>query len=236
MSTKKHSHKVRNAPPGVAACVPTPNINPEKRRKNSIRRWLGKALARHQNSRTFKELMRLRSLSRYWVNRGNRDGVRAECALLIAILDNLDAATWQTGKNLELLSDQAGLTTTSNTGGKSYSRASRAAERLAQLGIIRAPKAGFMPHLKTCEIRFIDVTEKFFTLLGIALKDATRERARLVGVSAEEAHTVTVNHPAIIKAYIERRAKMAAAGFARLKARRERTKQERADRRQYATT
>jgi hypothetical protein len=235
MSTEKQLNKVRSAPPGVAACVPTPNVNPEKRRKSSIRKWLGKALARFQSRRMFKELMRLRGISRYWVNRGNRDGVHAECALLIAIMDNLDAGTWQSIKNLELLSDQAGLTTTSTTGGKSYSRASRAAERLAQLGIIRAPKAGFMPHLKTCEIRYIDVTEKFFELMGVALKDATRERARLVNVPAEAAHTVTVNHPAIIKAYIERRAKMAAAGFARLKARRERTKQERADRRQYAT-
>ncbi|MCX9039620.1 RepA protein [Citrobacter portucalensis] len=189
-----------------------------------------------KSRRVYADLMRRRRISLFWVNKGNRDGVSAEIALLHVILDNLDLCTWQPVKNLELLAEQAGLVTYSQAGGKSISRASRAAERLVRLGIITAPKAYFNPYDARCECKEITVTEAFFQLLGIDAKKARRERARLAGEPREEADNVTLNHPQIIATTLENRARMMAAGLSRMKARRDRAREARAASRETRAT
>lgn len=229
-SPHKNASKVRFKPSGIPACTPTANIDPGKKRFKFLARALAKADAMVKSFRVFNALMRRRRRFAYWVNKGNRDGVKAEIALLMAILDNLDAYTWQSTATLEQLAEQAGLVTTcKRTGNTSISRASRAADRLAIMGIIKADKAGFMPHLQTCEIRYIDVTADFFALLGISIKQAERMRARGAGKPPEEAANVTENDPKLIERYLAVRARMAAVGFAKLKARREQAAREKAE-------
>lgn len=230
MKAQKNHSKQRHKPTGTAKHKPTPSINPGKKRRQYLKRAIAKATAYVQSLRVFKELMRRRRLSPFWTNKGNRDGIEAETALLMVILDNLDLRTWQSKKNLEHLAKQAGLRTTSDTGGESISRASRAAERLARLGIIQTPKAYFNPYDARCECKQITVTETFFSLLGLDLKNAKRERAKLAGEPVEEAENVTLNHPAIIAASLENYARMQAAGLARMKAKRDRARQLKAER------
>lgn len=219
----------RPKPTGRANHLPVAHIRPDKKRRKFLVRALGRADAQIKSMRVFADLMRKRRQSRFWVNGGNRDGVAAEIALLQVILDNLDLCTWQPTKNLELLAEQAGLVTRSANGGKSISRASRAVDRLVRLGYLVAPKAVFNPYDARCECRDITVTSAFFPLLGIMLKSALRERAKLAGEPASEAENVTLNHPHILAATLANRARMLGAGLARMKARRERARQHKAE-------
>jgi len=223
-STKNHK-KARYKPLGIASHRPSPNINPEKKRRRFLARAIAKADAAIKSLRVFGDLMRRRRQSLYWTNKGNRDGVEAETALLMVILDNLDLRTWQPSKkNLEQMAKQAGLVSPCG----SISRATRAAERLTLLGILSAPKAYFNPYDARCECKQITVTEAFFTLLGLDLKAAKRERAKLAGEHPDNYEAVNLNHPAIITATLANREKMNAAGLARMRAKRERARQEKA--------
>lgn len=113
-------------------------------------------------------------------------GIETLCELMLAILDDLDLRDWQIRHNLETLAERAGLATRSDGGHKSISRASRGCDRLSWLNAIITEKAPFNPYDARCACKHIEVTEEFFAILGIPLKQAYRERARLLEADPNE--------------------------------------------------
>ncbi|EAO2989639.1 hypothetical protein CXH41_20775 [Salmonella enterica] len=138
---------------------------------------------------------------------------------MLAILDDLDLRDWQTRHNLETLAERAGLATYSDAGHKSISRASRGCDRLFWLNAIITEKAQFNPYDARCACKHIEVTEDFFAILGIPLKQVYRERARLLKADPEE--MITSWDSRLIAIRVENWKRKAMAGLARMQAKRQ---------------
>ncbi|EAX8328967.1 RepA protein (plasmid) [Salmonella enterica subsp. enterica serovar Muenchen] len=169
------------------------------------------------------ELRRRIRHNKYWVNEVNKYGLEALCELMLAILDDLDFRDWQTIHNLETLAERAGLATRSDAGHKSISRASRGCDRLVWLDAIITEKALFNPYDARCACKHIEVTEDFFAILGIPLKQVYRERARLLKADPNE--IISSGDVRLIAIRVENWTRKAAAGLARMKAKREAARQ-----------
>ncbi|ECI7967333.1 RepA protein [Salmonella enterica subsp. enterica] len=169
------------------------------------------------------ELRRRIRHNKYWVNEANKYGIETLCELMLAIFDDLDLRDWQTRHNLETLSDRAGLSTRSNAGNKSISRASNGCDRLVWLNAIITEKAAFNPYDARCACKHIEVTEDFFAILGIPLKQVYRERARLLKADPNE--IISSGDVRLIAIRVENWTRKAAAGLARMKARRDAARQ-----------
>lgn len=190
-------------------------------------RWI-RALASTEGRLKIKaELRRRIRHNRFWVNEANQFGIESLCELMLAILDDLDLSSWQTRNNLETLAGRAGLVTVSNAGHKSISRASRGCDRLTWLNAIITEKAPFNPYDARCACKHIEVTEDFFAILGIPLKQIYRERARLLRADPDE--IIYSCDSRLISVRVANWARMAAAGLSRMKARREAARQGKAD-------
>ena len=146
-------------------------------------------------------------------------GIETLCELMLAILDDLDLRDWQIRHNLETLAERAGLATRSDGGHKSISRASRGCDRLSWLNAIITEKAPFNPYDARCACKHIEVTEEFFAILGIPLKQAYRERARLLEADPNE--VISSGDIRLIAIRVENWTRKAAAGLSRMKARRD---------------
>lgn len=142
---------------------------------------------------------------------------------MLAILDDLDLRDWQTRHNLETLAERAGLATSSDAGHKSISRASRGCDRLFWLNAIISEKAPFNPYDARCACKHIEVTEDFFAILDIPLKQVYRERARLLKTDPNE--IIYSGDVRLIAIRVENWTRKAAAGLARMKARRDAARQ-----------
>lgn len=218
--TEKHSS--RNSPTGIAKQSPCYNVAARKRRR-FLARWI-KLLATPAGRIKIKnELRRRIRLSRYWVNEANKFGLESLCELMLAMLDDLDLITWQTRHNLETLAERAGLHTRSDAGNKAISRASRGCDRLDWLNLIITAKAPFNPYDAKCACKQIEVTEDFFAALGIPLKQVYRERARLLQADPHE--IISSWDSRLNDRRFANLARMAAAGLARMKSRREAARQ-----------
>ncbi|EAS3837377.1 RepA protein [Salmonella enterica] len=169
------------------------------------------------------ELRRRIRHNKYWVNEANKYGIETLCELMLAIFDDLDLRDWQTRHNLETLSDRAGLSTRSNAGNKSVSRASNGCDRLVWLDAIITEKAPFNPYDARCACKHIEVTEDFFAILGVPLKQVYRERARLLKADPNE--IISSGDVRLIAIRVENWTRKAAAGLARMKARRDAARQ-----------
>ncbi|EBR0953795.1 RepA protein [Salmonella enterica] len=169
------------------------------------------------------ELRRRIRHNKYWVNEANKYGIETLCELMLAIFDDLDLRDWQTRHNLETLSDRAGLSTRSNAGNKSISRASNGCDRLVWLDAIITEKASFNPYDARCACKHIEVTEDFFAILGVPLKQVYRERARLLKADPNE--IISSGDVRLIAIRVENWTRKAAAGLARMKARRDAARQ-----------
>ncbi|ECW2259001.1 RepA protein [Salmonella enterica] len=169
------------------------------------------------------ELRRRIRHNKYWVNEANKYGIETLCELMLAIFDDLDLRDWQTRHNLETLSDRAGLSTRSNAGNKSVSRASNGCDRLVWLDAIITEKAAFNPYDARCACKHIEVTEDFFAILGVPLKQVYRERARLLKADPNE--IISSGDVRLIAIRVENWTRKAAAGLARMKARRDAARQ-----------
>ncbi|HHG6806021.1 TPA: RepA family replication protein, partial [Klebsiella pneumoniae] len=153
----------------------------------------------------------------------NRFGLETLCELLLAILDDLDFRDWQTRHNLETLAERAGLATRSQSGHVSISRASRGCDRLVWLNAIITEKAPFNPYDARCACKHIEVTEDFFAILGVPLKQVYRERARLLNVDQNE--VIHSGDQRLIAIKVENWMRKAAAGLARMKSKRDAARQ-----------
>ncbi|EAQ9149844.1 RepA protein [Salmonella enterica subsp. enterica serovar Give] len=169
------------------------------------------------------ELRRRIRHNKYWVNEANKYGIETLCELMLAIFDDLDLRDWQTRHNLETLSDRAGLSTRSDAGNKSVSRASNGCDRLVWLDAIITEKAAFNPYDARCACKHIEVTEDFFAILGVPLKQVYRERARLLKADPNE--IISSGDVRLIAIRVENWTRKAAAGLARMKARRDAARQ-----------
>ncbi|ECR3855208.1 RepA protein [Salmonella enterica] len=169
------------------------------------------------------ELRRRIRHNKYWVNEANKYGIETLCELMLAIFDDLDLRDWQTRHNLETLSDRAGLSTRSNAGNKSVSRASNGCDRLVWLDAIITEKAAFNPYDARCACKHIEVTEDFFAILGVPLKQVYRERARLLKADPNE--IISSGDVRLIAIRVENWTRKASAGLARMKARRDAARQ-----------
>ncbi|EBC2149884.1 RepA protein [Salmonella enterica] len=169
------------------------------------------------------ELRRRIRHNKYWVNEANKYGIETLCELMLAIFDDLDLRDWQTRHNLETLSDRAGLSTRSDAGNKSVSRASNGCDRLVWLDAIITEKAPFNPYDARCACKHIEVTEDFFAILGVPLKQVYRERARLLKADPNE--IISSGDVRLIAIRVENWTRKAAAGLARMKARRDAARQ-----------
>ncbi|KAA5719717.1 RepA protein [Klebsiella pneumoniae] len=169
------------------------------------------------------ELRRRIRHNKYWVNEANKYGIETLCELMLAIFDDLDLRDWQTRHNLETLSDRAGLSTRSDAGNKSVSRASNGCDRLVWLDAIITEKAAFNPYDARCACKHIEVTEDFFAILGVPLKQVYRERARLLKADPNE--IISSGDVRLIAIRVENWMRKAAAGLARMKARRDAARQ-----------
>ncbi|EDH1237764.1 RepA protein [Salmonella enterica subsp. enterica] len=169
------------------------------------------------------ELRRRIRHNKYWVNEANKYGIETLCELMLAIFDDLDLRDWQTRHNLETLSDRAGLSTRSNAGNKSISRASNGCDRLVWLDAIITEKASFNPYDARCACKHIEVTEDFFAILGVPLKQVYQERARLLKADPNE--IISSGDVRLIAIRVENWTRKAAAGLARMKARRDAARQ-----------
>lgn len=169
------------------------------------------------------ELRRRIRHNKYWVNEANKYGIETLCELILAIFDDLDLRDWQTRHNLETLSDRAGLSTRSNAGNKSISRASNGCDRLVWLDAIITEKAPFNPYDARCACKHIEVTEDFFAILGVPLKQVYRERAKLLKADPNE--IISSGDVRLIAIRVENWTRKAAAGLARMKARRDAARQ-----------
>ncbi|HAH3880458.1 TPA: hypothetical protein GE582_24930 [Escherichia coli] len=142
---------------------------------------------------------------------------------MLAILDDLDLRSWETRHNLETLAERAGLVTRSDAGRKSISRASRGCDRLVWLNAIITDKAPFNPYDARCACKHIEVTEDFFAILGIPLKLVYRERARLLKADPNE--MIYSGDARLIAIRVQNWTRKAAAGLARMKAKRDAARQ-----------
>jgi len=203
----------RPSPAGVPKNTPCYNVASRKRRR-FLNRWITALTTSAGRIKIRAELRRRIRRSKYWVNEANQYGLDTLCELILAILDDLDLRDWQTVNNLETLAERAGLT---------LSRASRACDRLSWLSAIITEKAPFNPYDAKCACKHIEVTEDFFAILGIPLKQAYRERARLLKAAPEEViHSWDTRLIPIRVANWQRKA---AAGLARMKAKRARARE-----------
>ncbi|EON2555579.1 RepA family replication protein [Klebsiella pneumoniae] len=169
------------------------------------------------------ELRRRIRHCKYWVNEANKYGIETLCELMLAIFDDLDLRSWETRNNLETLAERAGLVTRSNLGHKSISRASRGCDRLSWLNAIISEKAPFNPYDSRCSCKNIEVTEDFFAILGVPLKQVYRERARLLKADPNE--IISSGDVRLIAIKVEGWTRKAAAGLARMKAKRDAARQ-----------
>lgn len=210
------------SPTGVAKQSPCYNVASRKRRR-FLNRWI-KSLATEAGRIKIKnELRRRIRHNKYWVNEANKYGIETLCELMLAIFDDLDLRDWQTRHNLETLSDRAGLSTRSDAGNKSVSRASNGCDRLVWLDAIITEKAAFNPYDARCACKHIEVTEDFFAILGVPLKQVYRERARLLKADPNE--IISSGDVRLIAIRVENWTRKAAAGLARMKARRDAARQ-----------
>lgn len=222
MTDKSLSLKSSVSPTGVAKQSPCYNVASRKRRR-FLNRWI-KSLANEAGRIKIKnELRRRIRHNKYWVNEANKYGIETLCELMLAIFDDLDLRDWQTRHNLETLSDRAGLSTRSNAGNKSISRASNGCDRLVWLDAIITEKASFNPYDARCACKHIEVTEDFFAILGVPLKQVYRERARLLKADPNE--IISSGDLRLIAIRVENWTRKAAAGLARMKARRDAARQ-----------
>jgi hypothetical protein len=194
-----------------------------RKRRRFLSRWIKSLATEAGRIKIKKELRRRIRHNKYWVNEANKYGLETLCELMLAILDDLDLRDWQTRHNLETLADRAGLATRSDAGNKSISRASNGCDRLVWLDAIITAKAPFNPYDARCACKHIEVTEDFFAILGIPLKQVYRERARLLKADPEE--IISSGDSRLIPVRVENWARMAAAGLARMKAKRETARQ-----------
>lgn len=218
MSDQTLSLRPLASPTGVAKQTPCYSVT-SRRRRRFLNRWI-KALATVAGRIKIKsELRRRIRHNRYWVNEANKYGIETLCELMLAILDDLDLRDWQTRHNLETLAERAGLATYSDAGHKSISRASRGCDRLFWLNAIITEKAQFNPYDARCACKHIEVTEEFFAILGIPLKQVYRERARLLKADPEE--MITSWDSRLIAIRVENWKRKAMAGLARMQAKRQ---------------
>ncbi|HHA3222529.1 TPA: RepA family replication protein [Klebsiella pneumoniae] len=222
MTDKSLSLKSPASPTGVAKQSPCYNVA-SRRRCRFLNRWI-KSLATEAGRIKIKnELRRRIRHNKYWVNEANKYGIETLCELMLAIFDDLDLRDWQTRHNLETLSDRAGLSTRSDAGNKSVSRASNGCDRLVWLDAIITEKAAFNPYDARCACKHIEVTEDFFAILGVPLKQVYRERARLLKADPNE--IISSGDVRLIAIRVENWTRKAAAGLARMKARRDAARQ-----------
>ncbi|ENQ6875327.1 RepA protein [Salmonella enterica] len=222
VTEKSLSLKTPVSPTGVAKQSPCYNVS-SRRRRRFLNRWIRSLATPAGRDKITEELRRRIRHSKYWVNEANKYGLEALCELLLAILDDLDLRDWQTRHNLETLAERAGLATRSDVGHKSISRASRGCDRLVWLNAIITAKAPFNPYDARCACKHIEVTEDFFAILGIPLKQAYRERARLLKADPDE--IIYSSDSRLISIRVENWARMAAAGLARMMAKRDAARQ-----------
>ncbi|KSX00371.1 hypothetical protein APT76_18580 [Klebsiella pneumoniae] len=142
---------------------------------------------------------------------------------MLAIFDDLDLRSWETRNNLETLAERAGLVTRSDLGHKSISRASRGCDRLSWLNAIISEKAPFNPYDSRCSCKNIEVTEDFFAILGVPLKQVYRERARLLKADPNE--IISSGDVRLIAIKVEGWTRKATAGLVRMKAKRDAARQ-----------
>lgn len=222
VADKSFSLKSPASPTGIAKQSPCYNVASRKRRR-FLNRWI-KSLATEAGRIKIKnELRRRIRHNKYWVNEANKYGIETLCELMLAIFDDLDLRDWQTRHNLETLSDRAGLSTRSDAGNKSVSRASNGCDRLVWLDAIITEKAAFNPYDARCACKHIEVTEDFFAILGVPLKQVYRERARLLKADPNE--IISSGDVRLIAIRVENWTRKAAAGLARMKARRDAARQ-----------
>ncbi|MEC5474413.1 RepA family replication protein [Klebsiella pneumoniae] len=222
MTDKSFSLKSPASHTGIAKQSPCYNVASRKRRR-FLNRWI-KSLATEAGRIKIKnELRRRIRHNKYWVNEANKYGIETLCELMLAIFDDLDLRDWQTRHNLETLSDRAGLSTRSDAGNKSVSRASNGCDRLVWLDAIITEKAAFNPYDARCACKHIEVTEDFFAILGVPLKQVYRERARLLKADPNE--IISSGDVRLIAIRVENWTRKAAAGLARMKARRDAARQ-----------
>lgn len=220
MTNLGRSTKSRISPPGVPSQNPCYNVASRKRRR-FLNRWIKTLATKTGREKLRATLRRKIRLSKYWVNSANKFGLDTLCELMLAILDDLDLRTWQTRHNLAILSERAGLTTKNKY--KQISRASRGCDRLFWLNLIITEKAPFNPYDARCASKNIEVTEDFFVALGIPLKQVYRERSRLLKADPEE--VISSWDSRLIPIKVENWTRKAAAGLARMKAKREAARQ-----------
>lgn len=222
VTDKSLSLKSPASPTGIAKQSPCYNVASRKRRR-FLNRWI-KSLATEAGRIKIKnELRRRIRHNKYWVNEANKYGIETLCELMLAIFDDLDLRDWQTRHNLETLSDRAGLSTRSDAGNKSVSRASNGCDRLVWLDAIITEKAAFNPYDARCACKHIEVTEDFFAILGVPLKQVYRERAKLL--KADQNEIISSGDVRLIAIRVENWTRKAAAGLARMKARRDAARQ-----------
>lgn len=216
------SQKSLISPSGVAKQSPCYNVV-ARRRRRFLNRWIRAIATPAGRIKIKSELRRRIRHSKYWVNEANKYGLETLCELMLAIFDDLDLRDWQTRHSLEILAERAGLKTDSDAGNKSISRASRGCDRLFWLNLIITEKAPFNPYDARCATKNIEVTEDFFAALGIPLKQVYRERARLLKADPEE--IISSWDSRLISIRVENWTRKAAAGLARMKAKREAARQ-----------
>ncbi len=192
-----------------------------------MNRWIRLLASTAGRLKIKAELRRRIRHNRYWVNEANQFGLETLCELMLAIFDDLDLSSWQTRNNLETLAGRAGLVTKSDAGHKSISRASRGCDRLSWLNAIITEKAPFNPYDARCACKHIEVTEDFFAILGIPIKQVYRERAMLLKADPEE--IIYSCDKRLISVRVANWARMAAAGLTRMKRRREAARQRKKD-------
>lgn len=213
----------QKSPTGIPKAVPC-FVPKAKRRRRALNSWLTKLNTQAGKDRIIAELRRRANRSSYWSRQPNKHGLKAACELLLSMLDDLDLVTWQTRHNLETLCERAGLNTKSEQGNISCSRGSRACDRLSWLQVIITHKSGFNPFDKRCECKRIEVTEEFFAVLGISIKQAYKERAVLL-----KADPVEIIHSWDIRLNDRKIAnwqRMNVAGLLRMEARREKARKQ----------
>lgn len=218
VTNQNRSSKSRPSPAGVPNQTPCYNVASRKRRR-FLSRWIRILATPAGRLKIQRELRRRIRNSRYWVNEPNKFGVEALCELMLAILDDLDFRTWSTCHNLAILAERAGLMTSD----KFISRASRGCDRLFWLNLIITEKAPFNLYDAKCACKHIEVTESFFAALGIPVKQVYRERARLLDEEPNE--VIHAWDSRLIALRLQNIQRMAAAGLARMKARREEARQ-----------
>ena len=218
MTDQNFPQRPQASPTGIAKHSPCYNVATRKRRR-FLHRWIKSLATVAGRIKIRNELRRRIRHNKYWVNEANKFGIETLCELMLAMFDDLDLTTWQTRHNLETLAERAGLDTRSDSGSKSISRASRGCDRLDWLNLIITAKAPFNPYDAKCACKQIEVTEDFFAVLGIPLKQIYRERARLLGAGPEE--IISSWDPRLNARRFANITRMAAAGLARMKAQRD---------------